>query len=74
MPRRQARRRNTAPMWKKLTIVASAALAAVVVMSFLSDAKVNFLVVAVAALAAVAAVVWMVARVLGVRLSLGSWD
>ncbi len=74
MPRRQARRRNTAPMWKKLTIVASAVLAAVVVMSFLSDSKVNFLVAAVAVFAVVAAVVWMVARLLGVHLGLSSWD
>lgn len=72
MPRRQARRRNTAPMWKKLTIVISAVFAASAVMSFLRDA--SFPLVIVAVLAAVAAVVWMVAKVLGVHLSLGSWD
>ncbi len=55
-------------MWKKLTIVVSAAFAAAVAMSLLSDAKMNLLVAGLGALATVAAVVWVVAKVLGVRL------
>ncbi len=67
-------RRNTAPLWKKLTIVLSATVAAVALMSVLSSARVGFLVLLVATLAAVAAVVWLMAKLLGVHLSLHSWD
>ena len=66
--------RNTAPLWKKLTIVLSAAVAAVALMSVLDSAHVSFVVFLVAVLAAVAAVVWLMAKLLGVHLSLHSWD
>ncbi len=72
-PRRRPTR-NTAPMWKKLTIVVSAVAVAALVMSTLSNANVNFLVMLVGVLAAVAADVWVVAKLIGVHLSLGSWD
>jgi antibiotic biosynthesis monooxygenase (ABM) superfamily enzyme len=67
-------RRNTAPLWKKVTIVLSATIAAVLLMSVLDSAHVSFLVLLVAVLAVVAAVVWLMAKLLGVRLSLHSWD
>jgi hypothetical protein len=79
-PRRRRRtaplrpRRNSAPMWKKLTILVSAAIVAAVVMSALKGANVNFLVILVGVLAAVAADVWLVAKLIGVHLSLSSWD
>jgi hypothetical protein len=66
--------RNTAPMWKKLTIVISAAIVAAVVMSTLSGANMGFFLVLVCVLAAVAADVWLVAKLVGVHLSLRSWD
>jgi uncharacterized membrane protein YoaK (UPF0700 family) len=74
MPSRQVGRRNSAAMWKKLTIVISAFLAGVIVVSLLRAANASFVVLVVAVLAVVAAVVWMVAKVLGVHLSLSSWD
>ena len=67
-------RRNTAPLWKKLTIVLSAIATAVALMSVLDSAHVSFLVFLVAVLAAIAAVVWLMAKLLGVHLSLSSWD
>ncbi len=67
-------RRNTAPMWKKLTIVVSAVAVAVAVMAAMSSANMNFGVVFVGVLAAVAADVWVVAKLIGVHLSLSSWD
>jgi hypothetical protein len=67
-------RRNTAPLWKKLTIVISATVAAVAMLSVLDSAHVSSLVLLVAILAGVAAVVWLVAKLLGVHLSLSSWD
>ncbi len=67
-------RRNTAPMWKKLTIIISAVVVAALVMSALSSANSNFFVIVVVVLAAVAADVWVVAKLIGVHLSLSSWD
>jgi hypothetical protein len=69
---RQAR--NTAPLWKKLTVVLSAPVAVVVAVGLLNANSWNFfaffgLVVAVAAFA-----VWGSAKLLGVHLSLRSWD
>jgi hypothetical protein len=59
--------RNTAPLWKKLTIVLSAAIAVAALLSVLRDADVGLLVLAVSAIAVVAAVVWLVAKLLVVR-------
>jgi hypothetical protein len=67
-------RRNTAPAWKKAAVVLSAPAAVLAAISLLHANSWSFLpfvalVVAVAALA-----IWVVAKLLGVRLSLGSWD
>lgn len=67
-------RRNTAPLWKKLTIVLSAAIAAALLMSVLDTAHMGFLSFLVIVLAVVASVVWLMAKLLGVHLSLRSWD
>ncbi len=66
--------RNTAPLWKKLAVVASAPIAIFIVVSLLHANRWNYglfvlLVVVVAVVA-----VWGTAKVLGVRLSLRSWD
>jgi lipopolysaccharide export LptBFGC system permease protein LptF len=68
------RRRNTAPAWKKFAVVLSAPVAVVAAMSLLHASTWSFvpfvmLVVAVAAFA-----VWLTSKLLGVHLSLGSWD
>jgi predicted RND superfamily exporter protein len=67
-------RRNTAPLWKKLSVVLSAPVAILVVIRLLHINELNFflffLVVVVVAIVAV----WGTAKLLGVRLSLGSWD
>jgi hypothetical protein len=66
--------RNTAPMWKKLTIVVAAVVAVLLVVSVLHASTWNpFLFVGVVVVVA-GATVWAVARLLGVHLSLGSWD
>ena len=66
--------RNTASMWKKLSVVLSAPVAVVVVISLLSATKWSFLPFAVLVLAVAAGAVWLTARLLGVHLSLRSWD
>jgi hypothetical protein len=68
------RRRNTAPAWKKFTVVASAPVAVVVAMSLLHASSWSFVPFAVLIVAVAAAAVWLVANLLGVHLSLGSWD
>jgi lipopolysaccharide export LptBFGC system permease protein LptF len=67
-------RRNTAPLWKKLTIVVSAVVAVVLVLSVLNANNTGFFTLLVVVLAVIAAVVWLMAKLLGVHLSLSSWD
>jgi hypothetical protein len=67
-------RRNTAPAWKKVAIVLSAPVAVVVAISLLDARGWNFLLFAALIVAVAAAAVWLTAKLLGVRLSLGSWD
>jgi len=66
--------RNTAPLWKKLTVVLSAPIAAALLVSALHATKWNFFVLLALIVVVVAAVVWGMAKLLGVHLSLGSWD
>jgi membrane protein YdbS with pleckstrin-like domain len=68
------RRRNTAPAWKKVAVVLSAPVAVLVVMSLLDASSWSFLPFAVLTVAVAAAAVWLVSRLLGVHLSLRSWD
>jgi len=74
MPRPKNRHRNTAPIWKKVAIVLSAPLAVVFVSSLLGVSDWEFWPRALLAAAVGAAAVWSVAKLLGVRLSLSSWD
>jgi hypothetical protein len=67
-------RRNTAPMWKKLAVVLSAPVAVVVVVGLLHANTWNFFLFLAVVIGVAAAAVWGTARLLGVRLSLGSWD
>ena len=66
--------RNTAPMWKKITVVLSAPVAMLLVIRLLHANTWNIYVFWVVLIAVAVAAVWATARVLGVNLSLGSWD
>jgi hypothetical protein len=66
--------RNTAPAWKKVAIAVSAPVAAVGVPSLLGASEWGLLPFTVLTVAVGAVTVWVVAKVLGVRLSLSSWD
>ena len=73
--RRAARRpRNTAPGWKKAAVVLSAPVGVLIVVSLLGASKWTFFPFLVLVVAVAAAAVWLVARMLGVHLSLRSWD
>ena len=66
--------RNTAPMWKKLLVVLSAPVAVIAVVSVLHADTWNFFLFCGAVIVVAAAAVWGMAKLLGVHLSLGSWD
>lgn len=67
-------RRNTAPLWKKATIVLTAVVAVVLVLDVLDANNMGFFTLVVVVLAVLAGVVWGMAKLLGVHLSLSSWD
>jgi len=66
--------RNTAPMWKKLAVVLSAPVAVIFVVGVLHATTWNFLVFLGLVIVVAAAAIWLTAKLLGVHLSLGSWD
>ena len=66
--------RNTAPAWKKVAVAVSAPIAAVGIPSLLGASEWGLLPFTLLTVAVGAATVWVVAKVLGVRLSLSSWD
>jgi hypothetical protein len=66
--------RNTAPAWKKLVVVAAAVLTPVVLVTVLHASKWNFFLLGILVIGSAAAGLWVAARVVGVRLSLASWD
>ena len=68
------RRRNTAPAWKKVAVVLSAPVAVVGAISLLGASSWGFWPFAVLIVAVAAAAVWLASRLLGVHLSLRSWD
>ncbi len=72
--KRQRVRRNTAPLWKKLAVLLSGPLAAVIVVSLLNAMQWSFLPLAILVVAVAFAGMWGAARLLGVHLGLGSWD
>ena len=71
-PRRP--RRNTAPTWKKVAVVLSAPLSAFIVVRVLDATTWNFFLFLIVVVGAAAVAVWGTAKVLGVHLSLSSWD
>jgi hypothetical protein len=74
MASKTTRRRNIAPAWKKVAVVLSAPVAVLVATSLLHASSWSFLPFAVLTVAVAAAAVWLVSRLLGVHLSLRSWD
>ena len=71
-PRRP--KRNSAPAWKKVAVVLSAPVAMILVIELLHADTWNFFLFAAVLIAVAVAAVWGTAKVLGVHLSLGSWD
>jgi len=61
-------------MWKKVAVVLSAPLAVVIVISLLDANTWNVFAFLGLIIVVAAATVWGVSRLLGVHLSLGSWD
>jgi hypothetical protein len=68
------RNRNTAPLWKKFIVVLAAPVAVVFLVRLLHINEWNFFLFFATVIVVVVAVVWAMAKLLGVRLSLGSWD
>lgn len=66
--------RNTAPAWKKIVVVLSAPVAVFIVMRLFHINTWNFFLFLVAVIAVAAVAVWGMAKLLGVHLSLSSWD
>ncbi len=67
-------RRNSAPLWKKLSVVFSAPLAVILVIRLLHLNDLNVLLFTLIVIVIAALAVWGTAKLLGVHLSLGSWD
>jgi hypothetical protein len=66
--------RNTAPLWKKLTVVLAAPIAVVIIVRLFQVNTWGFFLFLVTVIAVAALAVWGTAKLLGVHLSLGSWD
>jgi len=71
---RQTGPRNTAPAWKKLTLIVAAIATPVVLVTLLHATKWNFFLFALLVVGSAAAALWVAAKVVGVRLSLANWD
>ncbi len=77
MARRTApgrRVRNTAPLWKKLTLVVAAIATPVILVTLLNANKWNFFLFLLLVVGSAAAALWLASRLVGVRLSLANWD
>jgi hypothetical protein len=66
--------RNTAPMWKKVSVLLSAPVAVILVTKLLNAEHWSFAPYVLLVIGVAAAAVWGSAKLLGVRLSLRSWD
>jgi hypothetical protein len=71
-PRRGVR--NTAPLWKKLTLIVAAVATPVVLVMVLNATKWNFFLFALLVVGSAAAALWLASKLVGVRLSLANWD
>ena len=66
--------RNTAPLWKKLAIVVGTLVVLGVVLNALNASKLSFLPFLAVVVVVVVGTVWLLSKLLGVHLSLRSWD
>jgi membrane protein implicated in regulation of membrane protease activity len=66
--------RNTAPMWKKLTLIAAAIAAPVVLVTLLNATKWSFVLFLLLVVGSAAAALWGTAKLVGVHLTLANWD
>ncbi len=66
--------RNTAPMWKKLSVIVAAIAAPVILVTVLNATKWNFALFALLVVGSAAAALWATSRLVGVRLTLANWD
>jgi hypothetical protein len=66
--------RNTAPLWKKLTIIAAAIVVPVLLVTTFHASTWNWLLFIVLVIGSAALTLWLMAKLIGVRLSLGNWD
>jgi len=67
-------RRNSAPAWKKVTVVLSAPVAMILAIELLHVDTWNVYLFIVVLVVIAVVVVWGMSRLLGVRLSVRSWD
>jgi hypothetical protein len=73
-PYRRPGRRNTAPLWKKLTLIAAAVVVPILLVRLLHANTWNYLLLIVLVVVSAAAALWLTSKLIGVRLSLGNWD
>jgi len=66
--------RNTAPAWKKLTLIAATIAVPVVLVTALHANTWNYLLFIGLVVVSAAVALWGTAKLIGVRLSLGNWD
>jgi len=66
--------RNTAPLWKKLAIVVCTIVVLGIVLNALNASKLSFLPFLAVVVVVVVGMVWLMSKLLGVHLSLRSWD
>jgi hypothetical protein len=71
---RRPGRRNTAPLWKKLTVIAAAIAVPVVLVLLLHANTWNYLLFIALVVGSAALSLWLTAKLIGVRLSVGNWD
>ena len=74
MPKQSRPPRNTAPMWKKASVVLSAPIAVILSTTLLHADDWGFVPYFLLVIGVAVAAVWGTAKLLGVRLSLRSWD
>lgn len=73
-PYRRPGPRNTAPAWKKLTLVVAAIFVPVALVLLLHASTWNWLAFIALVVGSAALTVWVVAKLIGIRLSLANWD
>lgn len=67
-------RRNTGPLWKKLAVVLSAPIAAMIGVGLFDATAWTFFLFLVVVVGCAALAMWGTTKLLGVHLSLGGWD